>query len=200
MQQLLVSRLANGTGQFLNRAMNQSIGGSIGAELVIAHVKTRAIGCIFPDVLRKQNAPAEAGQVILHRLIVAGKTALCEHDEVVQKEMDEHLQHIETPHGVDLALVEYGQRFETAPGAQHVEENPFGVFIAVRKIDLRQDFQHGSLARFDNSDVVSGKQFAVPDCQYRPVVAQIISLVFEGKLLQVFEVRPHGDPSVLHVL
>ena len=145
MQQLLVSRLPNGTGQFLNRAMNQSIGGAIGVELVVAHVKTRAIGRIFPDVLGKQNAPAEAGQVILNRLIVAGKTALCEHNEVVQEEMKKHLQHIETLHGIDLAFVEYSQRLETAPGAQHFEENPFGIFIAVRKIHLRQDFQHGSV-------------------------------------------------------
>ena len=199
MQQLLVSRLASCSYQSVDRAVYQTICRPIGAELVVANVKTRAIGCVFTDVLGEQNPPAQAPQVVLHGMVLACKATLCEHDEVVQEQMDEHLQHIESPHSLNLGLVEYSLRSESTPRSKHGIKNPFGfgfIFVVFDEIHLWQDFQDCFLSGFDDSDVVSGKQLAVPGLDRRPVIIQVIAPIDEGEFLQVFEfVR--GQPDSL---
>ena len=73
MEQLLVSRLPHETDQFVNGAVNQAIGRAVGTELVIADVKTRTVGRIVTNVLRKQDSPTQIRLVIFLRLIVTSK-------------------------------------------------------------------------------------------------------------------------------
>ena len=54
MEQLLISRLSHRTHQFVNGAVNQAIGRTVGTELVIADIKTRTIRYIFTNMLLLQ--------------------------------------------------------------------------------------------------------------------------------------------------
>lgn len=53
MQQLLIARLSYHRFEFINRAVNQAIGGTVGIEIIVLHIKTRAVGNSRADILRE---------------------------------------------------------------------------------------------------------------------------------------------------
>ena len=123
--------------------------------------------------------------------------------------MDECLKHVETTDRADAGIIEL--RFpEAAPVSQHGQETrrvssywrvkksvepsvcspgllpvPLGIVPGVREIDLRQDLNHGSPARLEDSDVVLCVETAVPERQDGSAPTLVFGRLREYESLQV---------------
>ena len=99
--------------------------------------------------------------------------------------MDECLEHVETADCADAGAIE-PHLPETAPIPEHRHEDPPRVLVTVtREIDLRQDFDHGSPARFDDPDVVLRMEAAVSHHEDRWLLAPFAGRLRERESHQV---------------
>ena len=137
--------------------------------------------------------------------------------------MDERLEHVEAPDRADAGIVKLCLP-KAAPVPQHREENLPGVFVptghgtrtafrrlasvaadrrravlVVREIDLREDLDHGSPARFHDPDVVLRVEATVPERENGPAPAPFVGLLRERESLQItlFVLTQSGQRVVL---
>ena len=57
------------------RALNESIGGAIDAEFVVLHEEPRFVDQILPQLIPKQDAPAQVRQIFIHPHIPPAEAA-----------------------------------------------------------------------------------------------------------------------------
>ncbi len=123
--------------------------------------------------------------------------------------MDERLEHVQAADRADAGTVKL-RLPETAPIPQHGQEDPPGVFLpaghgirmavrllvgvaagplralsVVREIDLRQDLDHRSPARFDDPDVVLCVEATIPEPEDGPALTRFAGRLRECEFLQI---------------
>ena len=171
------------------RTVDQAVRRPVRGEFVEADVEPGAVYQILADMLRKQNPPAQAGKVGLLRPVGPGKAAPGQQDHIRQEQVDEGFEHVEAADVANAGVVPW--RFPQAPPIpEHVHKDAPGVFdvacFALRKIDLRQDFDHPSLASFNNPDVILRTEFAMLEREHGGLpLAFFFVCSFERESLQI---------------
>ncbi|MDE2982921.1 MAG: hypothetical protein OXU74_17150 [Gemmatimonadota bacterium] len=99
--------------------------------------------------------------------------------------MDECLQHVEPANCTDAGAIE-PRLPEAAPIPEHRQEDTSRIlFRAERQIDLRQDFDYGSPARFDDPNVVLRMKAAVSHHEDRWPLALFVGGLRQGESHQI---------------
>ena len=125
------------------RSVNQSIGRPIDAEHVMRNEELRTVGEICSQLVAKQKASPQVGQVLLDRYITPRQSGPSKRVNGCQELANEDIKHREAPHGADTA---FGQRFaQSAPASQHSQKCLAGLFVVgirfTAEIDLWENFQ-----------------------------------------------------------
>ena len=189
MEPLPVRGVPRNAHEPLQRRVDQAVCGPVRGEFVEADVEPGAVHEIFADMLRKQNPPAQAGEVGLLRPVGPGEAAPGQQDHIREEQVDEGFEHVEAAHVANAGVVPW--RFSQAPPVpEHGHKDAPGVFMlagfVLRQINLRQDFDHPSLKRFDNPDVVLRTELAMLEREYAGLsLAFFFACSFQRESLQI---------------
>ena len=206
---LPVRGMAHDSREPPQREVDQPVRGSVRGELVVAHVEAGAVHQVLADVRREEDPPAQTREIRLPRAVRPGEAAPGQQDDAGQEQMDEGFEHVEAADRADAGRVELRMP-EPAPVPQHGQEDPAGLFVPacrgigraarpvaeacggpsrlvpdVREVDLRQDLNRRSAARFDDSDVVLRVEDAFPEGQNPPPITVGVGRLRERESFQL---------------